>query len=80
MFRLHGGTIGIDHGQGVSTLYIHMSKLGVAQGTRVRRGDIVGYVGSTGFSTGPHLHWSVYVHGQPVNPAQWLAKEPVRCR
>jgi murein DD-endopeptidase MepM/ murein hydrolase activator NlpD len=79
MFRLHGGTIGIDHGQGVGTLYIHLSALKVPQGKRVRRGEIVGLVGSTGFSTGPHLHWAVYVHGLPVNPAQWLASEPRRC-
>lgn len=80
MFRLHGGTIGIDHGQGVSTLYIHLSELKAVEGRRVRRGEIVGLVGSTGFSTGPHLHWAVYVHGYPVNPVQWLAKEPARCQ
>ncbi len=79
VFRLHGGTIGIDHGQGLTTLYIHMSKLAVAEGRRVRQGDIIGNVGSTGFATGPHLHWAVYVHGEPVNPAQWLEKTPVRC-
>lgn len=79
MFRLHGGTIGIDHGQGVATLYIHLSEVKVPEGKRVRRGEIVGLVGSTGFSTGPHLHWAVYVHGLPVNPVQWLAKEPARC-
>jgi murein DD-endopeptidase MepM/ murein hydrolase activator NlpD len=79
MFRLHGGTIGIDHGQGVSTLYIHLSAVTAPEGKRVRRGEIVGLVGSTGFSTGPHLHWAVYVHGDPVNPVQWLAKEPPRC-
>lgn len=80
MFRLHGGTVGIDHGQGVTTLYIHLSALKAAEGKRVRRGEIVGLVGSTGFSTGPHLHWAVYVHGLPVNPVQWLAKEPARCQ
>jgi murein DD-endopeptidase MepM/ murein hydrolase activator NlpD len=80
MFRLHGGTIGIDHGQGVATLYIHLSELKVPEGKRVRRGEVVGLVGSTGFSTGPHLHWAVYVHGLPVNPVPWLAKEPVRCQ
>lgn len=79
MFRLHGGTIGIDHGQGIGTLYIHLSALQVPQGRRVRRGEVVGLVGSTGFSTGPHLHWAVYVHGLPVNPAQWLASDPKRC-
>jgi murein DD-endopeptidase MepM/ murein hydrolase activator NlpD len=74
MFRLHGGTIGIDHGQGVTSLYLHLSRLGVPEGTSVKRGDIVGYVGSTGFATGPHLHWQVHVNGVPVNPAVFAGK------
>lgn len=69
MFRLHGGTIGIDHGQGVTSLYLHLSGLAVPEGTEVKRGDVVGYVGATGFATGPHLHWQVQVNGVPVNPA-----------
>ncbi|MEZ5355260.1 MAG: M23 family metallopeptidase [Bryobacteraceae bacterium] len=72
MYRLHGGTIGIDHGQGVTSLYIHLSKLIAADGARVEAGDVVGEVGSTGFSTGPHLHWQVAVNGLPVNPLQWV--------
>jgi murein DD-endopeptidase MepM/ murein hydrolase activator NlpD len=72
MYRLHGGTIGIDHGQGVTSLYIHMSKLALPEGTQVRQGDVVGYVGATGFATGPHLHWQVSVNGVSVNPAEWL--------
>ena len=72
MYRLHGGTIGIDHGQGVTSLYIHMSKLAVTEGTQVKAGDVVGFVGATGFATGPHLHWQISVNGVPVNPAQWL--------
>lgn len=68
MFRLHGGTIGIDHGQGVTSLYLHLSKLAVPEGTEVKQGDVVGYVGATGFATGPHLHWQVHVNGVPVNP------------
>ncbi len=72
MYRLHGGTIGIDHGQGVTSLYIHMSKLAVNEGAQVGQGDVVGYVGATGFATGPHLHWQVSVNGVPVNPDQWL--------
>jgi murein DD-endopeptidase MepM/ murein hydrolase activator NlpD len=72
LFRLHGGTIGVDHGQGVTSSYIHLSKLVVEEGDSVKQGDVVGYVGSTGFATGPHLHWSLYVNGLPVNPRQWV--------
>ncbi len=79
MFRLHGGTIGIDHGQGVASTYLHMSKLAVAEGTVVKAGDVVGYVGATGFATGPHLHWGLYVNGVPVNPSQWIPGVP-RCQ
>jgi murein DD-endopeptidase MepM/ murein hydrolase activator NlpD len=71
MFRLHGGTVGLDHGQGVTSSYIHLSKTAVKEGQKVKQGEIVGYVGSTGFSTAPHLHWGLYVHGVPVNPKQW---------
>jgi murein DD-endopeptidase MepM/ murein hydrolase activator NlpD len=78
MFRLHGGTVGVDHGQGVSSVYIHMSKLNVTPGDRVKKGDVLGFVGSTGFATGPHLHWGMYVSGLPVNPNQWLPSVP-RC-
>jgi murein DD-endopeptidase MepM/ murein hydrolase activator NlpD len=81
MYRLHGGTIGIDHGQGVTSLYIHMSKLAVPEGTQVRQGDVVGYVGATGFATGPHLHWQISVNGVPVNPDEWLGDAaPEACR
>jgi murein DD-endopeptidase MepM/ murein hydrolase activator NlpD len=78
MFRLHGGTVGIDHGQGVTSTYLHMSKLNVKEGDVVKQGDVVGFVGATGFATGPHLHWGLYVHGLPVNPAQWIHDVP-RC-
>ncbi|MBX2860590.1 MAG: M23 family metallopeptidase [Vampirovibrio sp.] len=71
-FRLHGGTVGLDHGQGVSSIYIHMSKFAVKPGDVVQKGQVIGYVGSTGFATGPHLHWGVYVNGMPVNPRQWV--------
>ncbi len=81
MYRLHGGTIGIDHGQGVTSLYLHMSKLAVGEGTQVRQGDIVGFVGATGFATGPHLHWQISVNGVPINPEQWLrSAAPKACQ
>jgi murein DD-endopeptidase MepM/ murein hydrolase activator NlpD len=70
-FRLHGGTVGLDHGQGVTTLFIHLSKTLVKEGASVRPGQIIGHIGATGFATGPHLHWVVNVHGVSVNPAQW---------
>jgi len=78
MFRLHGGTVGIDHGQGVSSVYIHMSKILVKEGQMVKKGDVIGKVGSTGFATGPHLHWGLYMNGLPVNPIQWIKGVP-RC-
>lgn len=71
-FRLHGKTVGLDHGQGISSIYIHMSKRAVEEGQTVKEGDTLGYVGSTGFATGPHLHWGMYVNGLPVNPRQWV--------
>lgn len=78
MWRLHGGTIGLDHGQGVSSIYIHLSRLGRKAGARVKQGDIIGYVGATGFATGPHLHWQLFIHGVPVNPEPWIP-EMRRC-
>lgn len=79
MFRLHGGTVGLDHGQGVSSIYIHMSRLNVKPGELVKKGDVIGYVGSTGFATGPHLHWGMYMSGLPINPDQWITNVPT-CR
>jgi murein DD-endopeptidase MepM/ murein hydrolase activator NlpD len=75
-WNLHGQTVGIDHGQGLESMYLHMSKLAVAEGAAVRKGDVVGYVGSTGRSTAPHLHWSLYVNGVPVNPRDWVQSAP----
>ncbi|MDX2150979.1 MAG: M23 family metallopeptidase [Bryobacteraceae bacterium] len=81
MFNLHGGTIGLDHGQGVTSLYLHLSRFAVKEGHTVKQGDIVGYIGATGFATGPHLHWQVHVHGVPVNPLQWVKLTPcATCR
>jgi murein DD-endopeptidase MepM/ murein hydrolase activator NlpD len=71
-WNLHGRTVGIDHGQGLESIYLHMSKLAVVEGATVKKGDVVGYVGSTGRSTAPHLHWSLYVNGVPVNPRDWV--------
>jgi murein DD-endopeptidase MepM/ murein hydrolase activator NlpD len=67
-----GNTVGLDHGQGVETIYMHMSKLAVEPGVQVKQGDVLGYVGTTGRSSGPHLHWTLYVNGVQVNPGQWV--------
>jgi murein DD-endopeptidase MepM/ murein hydrolase activator NlpD len=71
-FNVLGGTVALDHGQGLETMYLHMSKLNVAVGDHVKKGDVIGYVGSTGRANGPHLHWVVYVNGVPQNPQQWI--------
>jgi murein DD-endopeptidase MepM/ murein hydrolase activator NlpD len=75
-FNVLGNAVGIDHGQGLESMYLHMSRLVVAPGVAVQRGDILGYAGSTGRSTGPHLHWVLYVNGVNVNPAQWVELAP----
>ena len=64
----HGNYVRLDHGGGIATGYGHMSRIAVAPGMAVRRGQIIGYVGSTGLSTGAHLHYEVYRGGQTVDP------------
>lgn len=70
-----GYTVVIDHGFGYETLYAHQEKLLVKKGQSVRRGDIIGLVGSTGRSTGPHLHYEVHLQGRTVNPIHFFSKE-----
>lgn len=68
----YGRMIQIDHGRGVSTRYGHLSAFAVTEGQHVHRGDVIGYVGDTGRSTGPHLHYEVRIYNTPVNPHKYL--------
>ena len=68
----YGNVIIIDHGGGFSTLYAHQSRLAASQGQHVNQGDVIGYVGSTGHSTGPHLHFETRFGGTPRNPIPHL--------
>ena len=64
-----GIAVRLEHGGGLSTRYCHMSRMAVNAGQSVRRGQVIGYVGSTGLSTGPHLHYDMYRGGRAINPA-----------
>jgi len=68
----YGNCVVLDHGNGLSTLYGHQSEMAVVAGDVVRRGDVIGFVGSTGVSTGPHLHFEVRVFGDAVDPVPFL--------
>lgn len=68
----YGRTIVIDHGYGYTTLFGHMSGFAVANGQRVQRGDVIGYVGSSGRATGPHVHYEVHLNSTPLNPYKYL--------
>jgi murein DD-endopeptidase MepM/ murein hydrolase activator NlpD len=68
----YGNAVVLDHGGGMGSLYAHQSRLAVHVGDHVSAGDVIGYVGSTGYSTGPHLHFEVRLSGNPVDPAPFL--------
>lgn len=70
--RGYGNRIMISHGYGYVTKYAHMSKFNVKKGQRVYRGDVIGFVGNTGASTGPHCHYEVIKNGQPINPINFF--------
>ena len=72
----YGNVVEIDHGNGLRTRYAHMSAFRTRPGEPVRPGQVIGAVGSTGRSTGPHLHFEVRLHGQPVNPRPFLEVAP----
>jgi hypothetical protein len=67
-----GNMTKIDHRNGITTSYGHLMKVAVKKGKRVKRGDVIGYIGNSGRSTGPHLHYSVSLNGVPVNPGRYL--------
>ena len=68
----YGNAIVVDHGYGMSTKYGHLSKIFVVVGQEVKRGQVIGAVGMTGKTTGPHLHYEVIVNDTPVNPMKYL--------
>jgi murein DD-endopeptidase MepM/ murein hydrolase activator NlpD len=68
----YGNMVEISHGYGLKTVFGHNSRLNVKAGQRVKRGDVISYVGDTGSSTGPHLHYEVRVNGLPVNPVKYM--------
>lgn len=70
-FHVHGNVVGIDHGQGVLSIFMHLQDIDVTEGAMVEAGQKIGTIGSTGASTGPHLHWGVYVNEVAVDPAPW---------
>jgi murein DD-endopeptidase MepM/ murein hydrolase activator NlpD len=72
----YGNMVEIDHGNGLITRYGHMSKLNVEIGDSVTRGQTIGFIGSTGRSTGPHLHYELRLNDHPINPRRFLPPEP----
>ena len=67
----YGTHVVVDHGFDYQTLYAHLSELKVRSGQKVKRGDVIGLVGTTGLSAGPHLHYEVHKNGEPVDPANY---------
>ncbi len=67
-----GNVIVVSHGYGFKTLYAHLSKLRVKTGQTVKRGDIIGEVGNTGLSTGPHLHYEIELKGTAIDPTKYI--------
>ena len=73
-FRVHGNTVIIDHGQGLTSVYLHLSAITVHEGQLINAGEVIGKVGHTGISTAPHLHWGTYLYGTSVDPELFEGK------
>ena len=69
---MSGNLVMLDHGLGVSTVYAHLDRMDVRVGQRLQQGDVLGTVGTTGRSSGPHLHWGVFWGETPLDPLLWL--------
>lgn len=78
LLPVSGNVVFIDHGIGIVTSYLHLSALHVRTGQRVRKGDLIGAIGSTGLVTGPHLHWALRTNGVLVDPLPWAEDPPGR--
>ena len=70
-YKVHGNIVGIDHGQGIEGIFMHLNSIQVKLGDFVKAGQAIGTLGDTGAATGPHLHWGMYVNGQAVDPVPW---------
>ena len=68
----YGKVVIVDHGRNYSTLYAHLSRINASRGENIQKGQVVGYEGQTGYSTGPHLHFEVRRDGKPQNPLNYL--------
>jgi murein DD-endopeptidase MepM/ murein hydrolase activator NlpD len=77
----YGNVILVVHGAGLSTMYAHLSRYNISNGQQVKDGQVIGFIGSTGWSTGPHLHFEVHINGAPWDPMGWFGKpkRPVPC-
>lgn len=74
---ISGNVVVIDHGYGLFSSYVHLHKIYVEDGQEVKKGDIIGEVGTTGYSTGPHLHWSIWKNGVFLNPWRFIDEDPL---